>query len=52
MCSLGGREVRRGREGRRECVKGWVVAGERKGERAERVEGGGVRKWSKRGGKR
>lgn len=38
MCSLGGREVRRGREGRRECVKGWVVAGERKGERAERVE--------------
>lgn len=41
MCSLGGREVT---EGRRECVKGWVVAGERKGERAERVEGGGVRK--------
>jgi len=41
MCSLGGREVRRGREGRRERVKGWVVAGERKGERAERVEGGG-----------
>ena len=44
MCSLGGREVRRGREGRRERVKGWVVAGERKGERAERAEGGGVRK--------
>lgn len=44
MCSLGGREVRRGMEGGRECVKGWVVAGERKGERAERVEGGGVRK--------
>lgn len=40
MCSLGGREVRRGREGGRERVKGWVVAGERKGERAERVEGG------------
>lgn len=37
MCSLGGREVRRGREGRRECVKGRVVAGERKGERAERA---------------
>lgn len=44
MCSLGGKEVRRGREGRSERVKGWVVAGERKGERAERVEGGGVRK--------
>lgn len=44
MCSLGGTEVSRGMEGRRECVKGWVVAGERRGERAERVEGGGVRK--------
>lgn len=52
MCSLGGREVSRGKEGRRECVKGWVVAGERKGERAEPAEGGGVRKWSARGGKR
>lgn len=42
MCSLGGKEVRRGRE----RVKGWVVAGERRGERAERVEGwgGGARK--------
>lgn len=44
MCSLGGREVRRGRPGGRECVKRWVVAGEGKGERAERVDGGGVRK--------
>lgn len=52
MCSLGGREAGRGREGRRECVKGWVVAGERKGERADGVAGGGVRKWSERGGKR
>lgn len=44
MCSLGGREVSRGTERRRECVKGWVVAGEKKGERAQRVERGGVRK--------
>lgn len=36
MCSLGGSEVKRGREGRRECVKRWAVAGERKGERAQR----------------
>lgn len=36
MCSLGGSEVKRGREGRRERVKRWVVAGERKGERAQR----------------
>lgn len=41
MCSLGGSEVKRGREGRRECVKRWVVAGERKGERAQGVDGGG-----------
>ncbi len=49
MCSLGGREVRREREGRRERVKGWVVAGERKGERAERVEEGGCQEVEREG---
>lgn len=38
MCSLGGKKVKRGREGRRERVKRWTVAGERKGERARLVD--------------
>lgn len=41
MCALCGRVARRGSPGRRERVKGWAVAGERKGERAGRVEGEG-----------
>lgn len=49
MCSLGGTEVRRGREGRRGRVKGWVVAGERKGERAEREEGRGCQEVEREG---
>lgn len=55
MCALCGRVARRGSPGRRERVKGWAVAGERKGERAGRVEGeGGVRSGSRArgGGKR
>lgn len=35
MRSLGGKKVRRGRQGGRERVKRWAVAGERKGERAQ-----------------
>lgn len=44
MCSLGGREVRRGREAGGERVKRWTVAGDRRGERAELVDRGAVRK--------